>query len=414
MGEPADKPSVLIIGGLGYIGRFLAKHVHDHDLASEVRIVDKHLPELAWLAPEFSEACSKQKFMQADASREQSLGRIFDRENGQPWDYVFNCGGETRYSQEDEVYKVRSYALSMAVGREAAKRKVKCFVELSTGMVYKPEGTPRKETDKLKPWLKVAKWKLQAEEDLSKVEGLNLVIIRLPHVYGPYTSKFLATALCMARVYQSLGKEMKWLWKDELRSNTVHVEDVSRAMWTAANWYTQNKKTQPVVFNIHQPAPQPQPFLASCHSLRRVSEVWLGEKVKTSNLSRNITGFANQSCSCVAQGILANLIHETFNIPTGFHGTLISAFARLNLEHVVDDVNDETLDPWAELQEKAGISKSGPLSPFMEKELLKDTDLSLDGSFFEKETGFEYKHAKLTKEELENVIESYKRMNWWP
>lgn len=180
----------------------------------------------------------------------ESLGRIFDRENGQPWDYVFNCGGETRYSQEDEVYKVRSYALSMAVGREAAKRKVKCFVELSTGMVYKPEGTPRKETDKLKPWLKVAKWKLQAEEDLSKVEGLNLVIIRLPHVYGPYTSKFLATALCMARVYQSLGKEMKWLWKDELRSNTVHVEDVSRAMWTAANWYTQNKKTQPVVFNI--------------------------------------------------------------------------------------------------------------------------------------------------------------------
>lgn len=58
---------------------------------------------------------------------------------------------------------------------------------------------------------------------------------------------------------------------------------------------------------------------------------------------------------------------------------------------MVDDVNDETLDPWAELQEKAGISKANPnpLSPFMEKEILKDTDLSLDGSLFEKETGFE-------------------------
>ncbi|KAK7541045.1 NAD dependent epimerase/dehydratase family protein [Phyllosticta citribraziliensis] len=412
MGEPADKPSVLIIGGLGYIGRFLAKHVHDNDLASEVRIVDKHLPELAWLAPEFSEACSKQKFMQADASRErsvanarrlahaESLGRIFDRENGQPWDYVFNCGGETRYSQEDEVYKVRSYALSMAVGREAAKRKVKCFVELSTGMVYKPEGSPRKETDKLKPWLKVAKWKLQAEEDLSKVEGLNLVIIRLPHVYGPYTSKFLATALCMARVYQALEKEMKWLWKDELRSNTVHVEDVSRALWTAANWYAQNKKTQPVVFNIVDHT--------DTSSLFAFSETRFGRW----NLAICLAIVANPGV--IAQGILANLIHETFNIPTGFHGTLISAFARLNLEHVVDDVNDETLDPWADLQEKAGISKSGPLSPFMEKELLKDTDLSLDGSFFEKETGFEYKHPKLTKEELEKVIESYKRMNWWP
>ncbi|GME22492.1 Nad dependent epimerase dehydratase [Neofusicoccum parvum] len=374
MADPADKPSVLIIGGLGYTGRFLAKHIHDSQLASDVRIVDKHLPELAWLAPEFSDACSREKFMQADASREQSLTRIFDRPDGKQWDYVFNCGGETRYSQEDEVYKMRSYALSMAVGGEAARRKVKVFVELSTGMVYKPDSTPRKETDKLKPWLKMAKWKLQAEEDLAKIDGLNLVVMRLPHVYGPYTSKFLATALCMARVYQALGKEMKWLWKDELRANTVHVEDVARALWAAADWYVKKEpKTKPAVFNL----------------------------VDHTNTS---------------QGILANLIHETFNIPTGFHGTLISAFARLNLEHVVDDVNDETLDPWADLQEKAGISKThpNPLSPFMEKEILKDTDLSMDGSLFEKETGFEYKHPVLTKAELEDVVESYKRMGWWP
>jgi hypothetical protein len=54
----------------------------------------------------------------------------------------------------------------------------------------------------------------------------------------------------------------------------------------------------------------------------------------------------------------------------------------------VDEVNDETLDPWADLQNKAGISQTTPLSPFMEKELLKDTDLSLNGDLFEKETGF--------------------------
>ena len=53
-------------------------------------------------------------------------------------------------------------------------------------------------------------------------------------------------------------------------------------------------------------------------------------------------------------------------------------------------MNDETLDPWAELQAKAGIVGAGssPLTPFMEKELLKDADLSLDGSFFEKTVGF--------------------------
>jgi dTDP-4-dehydrorhamnose reductase len=124
---------------------------------------------------------------------------------------------------------MRSYGLSMAVGNEAAKRGVKCYVEIST----------RKETDKLKPWSKLAKWKLTAEEDLSKIDGLNLLVFRTAHVYGPYTSKFIATALCMARTYQFLGKEMKFLWKEDLRTNTVHVEDVVRALWAGAQWYVE-------------------------------------------------------------------------------------------------------------------------------------------------------------------------------
>ena len=94
------------------------------------------------------------------------------------------------------------------------------------------------------------RWKLQAEEDLAKVEGLNLLVFRMSHVYGPYTSKFLGTALCMARVYQSLNKEMKWLWKEDLRTNTVHVEDVVRALWTGAEWYIKAPRTSPQTFNI--------------------------------------------------------------------------------------------------------------------------------------------------------------------
>ena len=62
----------------------------------------------------------------------------------------------------------------------------------------------------------------------------------------------------------------------------------------------------------------------------------------------------------------------------------------------------------------SGIQRPGPLSPFMEKEQLKDMDLSLDGSRFEKVTGFQYKVPEMTKAEIEKMIESYKRMNWWP
>jgi nucleoside-diphosphate-sugar epimerase len=176
---------------------------------------------------------------------------VFDREGGKQFDYVFNCGGETRFSQEEKVYELRSYGLSMTLGKEAAKRNIKCFTELSTGMVYKSDNTPRKETDKLKPWSNLAKWKLKAEEDLAKIEGLNLVVMRMAHVYGPYTSKFLSTALCMARVYQSKKKEMRWLWKEDLRTNTVHIDDMVRALWHGAEWQSkQPSPRKPAIFNI--------------------------------------------------------------------------------------------------------------------------------------------------------------------
>jgi nucleoside-diphosphate-sugar epimerase len=329
----------------GYVGRFLALHLHKDNLASEVRIVDKLLPQLAWLAPEFKEACSQDKFMQADASKEANMSRIFTRSNGKEFDFVFNCGGETRYSQDDEVYKMRSHTLSITVAKEAAKRKIKCFVELSTGMVYKPKEKPRRETDDLKPWLKLAKWKLDTEEALKKIKDLNLVILRLAHVYGPYTSTYLGTALCLARVYKYEEETMKWLWDKELRTNTVHVTDVARACLTAAFHLASHPASSPLTYNI----------------------------VDAGNTS---------------QGQVADILGQVFGIPMKFEGGIVSKMAMLKLDSVVDELNDDTLDPWAELQQEAGITEPTPLNPFMEKELLKDNDLSLDGGKFVQETKF--------------------------
>jgi hypothetical protein len=86
---------------------------------------------------------------------------------------------------------------------------------------------------------------------------------------------------------------------------------------------------------------------------------------------------------------VANIIHDIFNIPTVFQGTLVSQFAKLHLDTVVDDLNDDTLDTWADLQSDAGTNQNCPLSPFMEKELLRDTDLSLDPGSFVRTVGFQ-------------------------
>lgn len=208
---------------------------------------------------------------------------------------------------------------------------------------------------------------------------LNLVIIRLAHVYGEYASQFVSTALCMARVYQHVQEEMKWLWTKDLRINTVHITDVTRALFDVADWYAVKGQT--------------------------------GWDAKTMG---NIPIFNVVDQGATTQGTMATIIAELFGIKTGFQGQLISTFARLNMDSVVEDVNEEVLQPWADLLEDAGITRPGPLTPFMEKELLKDTDLSMDGSRLQKVLGFTYKHPKLTKELVKEMIDSYQRIGWWP
>lgn len=44
-------------------------------------------------------------------------------------------------------------------------------MEISTGMVYKPDSHARKESDKTKPWSVLAQYKLQAEDELAKIPG---------------------------------------------------------------------------------------------------------------------------------------------------------------------------------------------------------------------------------------------------
>ncbi|KAL8766003.1 MAG: hypothetical protein Q9209_007092 [Squamulea sp. 1 TL-2023] len=391
--EPSndDRPAVLIIGGLGYIGRFLALHLHKNNLACSIRLVDKVLPQLARLAPEFSDACSSSNFLQADASREQSLAKIFTPPPSCPrkeYTYVFNCGGETRYSQEDAVYKARSVELTVNLARECARRKTPALVEFSTGQIYKSPNSSTikaggcKEDATTKPWTKLAKHKLSAEEELEKLrktEQLRYVVLRLGHVYGPYDMGYLARGLCLAKVYERKKEEMKWLWTKDLRVNTVHVEDVCAAAFFAAKWCASTSADQ-------EPA----------------------------GLDKRAFNIVDQGDT--SQGTLASIFSQIFDLKTGFQGSLISSFARFNMESVVDDVNEEILGPWAEILKENGIADSGPLSPFMEKELLRDCDLCLDPGKARRVLGWKVEDGReaLTVDGVRSVLDSYRRMGWWP
>lgn len=368
-----DKPTVLIVGGLGFIGRHLALHIHQNNLASELRIVDKVLPQLAWLAPEFEEACSQEKFVQADASREQSYPRIFDRADGKQFDYVFNCAGDLRPQQPEEVYQFRNHALSMGLSKEVAKRGIRVYVETSTAMVYKGGSKPSKEDDKKRPWHNLSKWKLKVEEDLQNVPNLNWVSLRMPHVYGEYDKGVTATAITVARTHKFLQTDFDFLYSRDLKSNMLYVKDAVRALWMAAVWRDEKKDdpSSPRIFNV----------------------------VDHGDTTR---------------GDIGDALEKTFDVKINFAGTLMSTFAKFSIDDILDDANEELLQAWADLLEEKGISRPGPIGPFIEMDLLTDHDLYIDGSLFETTTGFKPERPAFNADAIRDIVASYERMGWWP
>ncbi|KAJ3130243.1 hypothetical protein HK098_004290 [Nowakowskiella sp. JEL0407] len=368
-------PKILVLGGVGFVGRNFVSYVIENDLADYVRVADKVLPATAYL----SERCkkvfedSRVDFKQANLASAASVERIFTLESGE-FDYVFNCAAETKYGQSEEVYEEKVYLLSVTVAKEAAKRNVKCFVEMSTAQVYESDKKPSTEASKLKPWTLLAKYKLRAEEELRTIPGLNYVVVRPSIIYGPGDQLGITPRLIMGAVYKNLKEEMKLLWSKDLRIHTVHVYDVSRALWFIAATKEENGgRSGPV----------------------KVKEVY--------NLcDKNDTD----------QGKVNEFIKKIFGIETGFQGTAINLYAKLNLEAVTEDVNDTHLQPWSDLCKAGGILNT-PLTPYLDKELLKEHPFAVDGSKIESE-GFVYEVPQMTLDGLKNVISEFVDIGIWP
>ncbi|KAI8902866.1 hypothetical protein BC833DRAFT_144980 [Globomyces pollinis-pini] len=372
-----SKPNVLVLGGVGFIGRNFVQYLIQNDLVGHIRVVDKVLPATAYLTADQKAIFTdpKVEFKQANLVNAASTEKAFTRDDGSQFDYVFNLAAETKYGQAEQVYEEKVYQLSLTVAKEAAKRKVKVFVEVSTAQVYEAGKKPTAEDGKLKPWTSVAKFKHKAEDELLKIPGLNLIIVRPATVYGPSDTLGLTPRLITGAVYRHLKEELKFLWTKDLKLNTVHVLDVSRALWhVAASQTEKGGRSGPIT---------PGEIYNVCDH---------GE---------------------TDQGTINNFIGSIFGIETGFQGTMISQFAKLNLESITEEANDKHLQPWSELC-KAGDIQNTPLTPYLDRELLKDNALSVDGTKIEKTLGFTYTHPQVTEALLKQVIDEFVANKLWP
>ncbi|XP_067127456.1 dTDP-glucose 4,6-dehydratase [Centruroides vittatus] len=360
-----NKFRVLVLGGCGFLGRHFTEFLIKNELVSKIRVVDKVPPQTAWLNKYHQEifANSLVEFKSANLINSASCQNAFSDSEG-TFDFVINFAAETKTGQSDAVYREGIVKLSINCAKESCKQKVKRYVEISSGQVYANEKMPSKETSQLDPWTTMGKLKLEVEKELSSFSDLNYIVLRPAIVYGKGDKQGLTPRLVVGAVYKHLGEMMKLLWTKDLKMNTVHVSDVSRAVWHVC---MNGKKGE--VYNV----------------------VDKGEST---------------------QGKISSIISDIFNINHDYFGSAMSTLAKLDLNNLVEEINDKHLGPWAEACAKDGICNT-PLNPYLHSELLNDKHLNLNGNKLDA-TGFVYQVPSITKENLREVIDDYVEMNLFP
>ncbi|XP_025832413.1 uncharacterized protein PB2B2.11 [Agrilus planipennis] len=361
-----EKRTALILGGCGFIGRNLLDFLITNNLVQFVRIVDKVPPQVAWLNSRHQELFNNPivEFKSANLINNESCKNAFASSTQVDcWDYVINCAGETKLGHTDPVYKEGILKLSINCASQAALKQVKCYVEISSGQMMSSEKTPHKEDSQTQPWTMIAAWKKKAEDEIKNIENLNYVILRPAIVYGIGDKTGLTPRILGAAIYKQLGETMKLLWNADLGFNTLHVEDLCRAIW----FVCQNSNSVGQVFNV----------------------------VDDSNSN---------------QGSISDLLIDLFHINVGYYGNMLSSV--VDIAAAADEANDKHLGPWAEACRADGIENT-PLSPHMDPELLLNKHLRLDGSKL-KNFGFQLKWPKLTCEKIKEIIDDYIDMKIFP
>jgi len=361
----ATKPRVLILGGLGFVGKHLVKHLVDNNLASKIRVVDKIMVAMARLGQDFNSTYDSVECIQANLRQPESAAKAFNDPEGD-YSIVINLAAETKLAQTDEVYAEGITKVASVVGQEAIKHRIERFVQVSTAEVYKPSSKALKEDAPTGPTTGIGTAHLKAESELKHVGGLPLVIVRPGICYGPGDVLGLAPRLCIAAVYKKSGQKMEYPeWFESTHISTVHVSDAARAIWTAATNGEPGK-----IYNV-------------------------ADKNDTDQKKLNV------------------VIERLYGIQTGHLGTLKSeALKIMPVKKILKEVNGEHAPTWSAMLTEAKLDYS-PLSPWLEAEALSNNDLHVDGSTIEG-IGFQYQVPNVTEDSIRGQLRHAVQEGWFP
>ncbi|KAM0788503.1 hypothetical protein ACM66B_001634 [Microbotryomycetes sp. NB124-2] len=430
--------TVLILGGLGQDG---SRHLLSHLLGAGtstagaqqrttqapntskpafVRVVDKFLiipqadpmPSTVYLDDRTKNAIksSRAEYMQGNLLTEATRQRAFSlpEKYGGPakgFDAVFDFTGESDFELTDGVHVERTLKLALALGQTAKDSKVGIYVRVLPCQ-YKTSRSRvgAEESGAIEPWGVRAQWHQEAARGLAKIDNLNLVCLRPAYFYGPATLTGLTPRALIGELYKFRHEKLEFLWKDSLAVNTIHAHDFCTAATAVVEWAL---KRDP-------------------RALLDMAGEKLTSTLNQDKLIKDVSGAAKSTEQVTApvfeivddceteQRQIAKLISQVIGVECGFHNSIISSFAKLNMEDVLEDVNEKHMQGWSDLLTASDppISSTTPLSPYTPVDLLQPYPVAFSNRKL-KAIGWMPSH-RLDAETLRETIDGFKAEGIWP
>ncbi|KAL4074666.1 NAD binding domain of 6-phosphogluconate dehydrogenase-domain-containing protein [Scleroderma yunnanense] len=431
MTASVQKPTAIVFGGLNTCSRALAAFLvppEGEALVSHLRIVDKFSvsPPTTYLGAEFPKVLDRAEveYRQVNVTVLSAVASAFEPPAGKaPYDYVFDLTGEVNQDRGEVIAIKTTFTAARNISLEAAKRNVKAYVRLQQPVYDTSDKGSVDEKEDVKPVRAVDIWWHETLRMLASTENLNLVILRIGFVYGPYVEFGLyALVTTVASVYGYMKKPMKTMSGHRFRImfpsanvgyswgpgkdpvHTVHAEDVAGAMWACAQWMTPLGRKQ--------------------------ADALAGEKIYFHNDSgkvKEVTGtcssdaqpvapifnLVDDSATTLAKG--GSMITEFFGTTFEFYSSVETTLAKLKLDDLGEEINEHHVGTWTEMLQLSAVPVTQtPLTAYMDKYALSRHRLGYSNDKIKHVVGYRLKRPQFCHETLKEVVDKWKAEGSWP
>ena len=163
---------ILILGGDGFIGKNLCLSLSKLNFKISA-VIRKKIKKNYY--------SKKINYFECNILSKKELKKIFINN----FDIIINCSGNINHSNKNETKKSHFEVIKNLI-KIIKNKKVRLFIQMGSCLEYGYSNSPHKETLNCRPKSHYGKAKHFATKELMSMDSLNVLILRLYQVYGPY------------------------------------------------------------------------------------------------------------------------------------------------------------------------------------------------------------------------------------